>query len=44
VHVRPSIFRRSASSEIDRVNTIPSMTKCLRPELNKAEPGVAGMG
>jgi len=46
VHVRPSIFKKIGINEIDRVNTIPTYDEMLRiaPELNKAEPGVAGIG
>lgn len=46
VHVRPSIFKKIGINEIDRVNTIPTWDEMLRiaPELNKAEPGVAGIG
>jgi multiple sugar transport system substrate-binding protein len=46
VHVRPSIFAKIGISSIDRVTTIPTYDEMLRiaPELNKAQPGVAGIG
>jgi multiple sugar transport system substrate-binding protein len=46
VHIRKSIFKKVLGKDPDTITTIPSYAEMIRlaPELNKAEPGVAGIG
>lgn len=46
VHIRKSIFKKVLGKDPDRITTIPSYEEMIRlaPELNKAEPGVSGIG
>ena len=46
VHVRKSIIKKVTGKDADLVNSIPTYDEMIRlaPELNKAEPGVNGIG